>query len=65
MQFKSSKGLWGLGQGLQPAGVIKQLVCSPNTLTIQVRIPLKSTVLFGTLFEKNENKQTEVGESPF
>ena len=37
-------------------GMVKWSACSPFTPMIRVQIPLKSTVLFCKLFEKNENK---------
>ena len=37
--------------------VVKWSACSPSILTIRVRIPLKCSVFFYKLFEKNENKQ--------
>ena len=37
--------------------VVKWSACSPSTLTIQVRIPLKTTVFSKFVFEKNKKKQ--------
>ena len=36
-----------------------------SVLTIRVRIPLKSTVLFCNVFEKNEKNQKEAVHGPF
>ena len=44
--------------------VVKWSTFSPFIPTILVRIPLESTVLSSKLFEKNENKQKEAGDSP-
>ena len=46
--------------------VVKWSACSPSTPMIRVQIPLKPTVFSVTfVFEKNENKQKEVGVGPF
>ena len=46
--------------------VAKWSVCSPSTLTIRVHIPPTPTVFsVKFVFEKNENKQKEVGVGPF
>ena len=46
--------------------VVMRSACSPFTLTIRVRIPLKPTVVsVQFLFEKNENKQKVAGVGPF
>ena len=46
--------------------VVKWSACSPATLTIQVQIPLTSTVFsVKFVFEKEENRQKEVGVDTF
>ena len=45
--------------------VVKWSECSRSTPTIRVQIHLKSTVLFCTLFEKNQNEQKDVCDDPF
>ena len=47
------------------SGVVKWPACSPSTPTIRVQIPLKSTVLFYELFEKDGNWQKEAGDGLF
>ena len=46
--------------------VVTWSACSPNTLTISVRIPLKPAVFNLKIdFEKNKNKQKEAGDGLF
>ena len=45
--------------------VIKLSACSRSTLTIRVRIPLKSTIFLKIVFQNNENKQKEAEVGPF
>ena len=46
--------------------VVKWSACSPYTLTIRVRIPLKHTVFpLKFVLEKYENKQKESSVGPF
>ena len=45
--------------------MFKWSACSPSTPTIRVRITPKSKVVFGGLFEKNENEQKETEDELF